>query len=80
MALSAAAMVTLIDEAIASLLQPSEGAAIKRTGDSGGVSLENYSLDELRSLRREYATLAATAANSGSSFQMSKVTNVATSA
>jgi len=71
-----AEMVVLIDAAIEAKLT---GGAVQSVG-SRGTSIQHMTLSELRALRREYATLAATAAGDNGSLQIAKVTNAETSA
>lgn len=73
---SAAAMVVLIDQAIADKMT---GGAVQSAG-AGGTSMSNYSLTELWNLRSKYGQLAAAAAGENGSLQLTKVTNVETSA
>lgn len=72
---TAAEMVAFIDEAIAGLMDPARGAAIKKSGSQAGVMMEAYDLSELRDLRREYKTEIAEAASDTGMLSLSKVTN-----
>jgi len=75
MAVSPSAMVVLIDEAIAAKLAGATGGAIKRVSDASGITVEHYTLDELRLLRREYASLAVDAASSTGGIGLTLITN-----
>lgn len=72
---TAAAMIVLIDEAIAGLIDPARGAAIKRSGSAAGVMMETHDLESLKNLRREYAQLAVEASGETGALSITRVTN-----
>lgn len=74
MTTSAAAMVVLIDDTIATRLSGS-AAGVKAAGDAA-AHLEFFTMDELKKLRREYALLATQAASSTGGLAIATITNI----
>ncbi len=70
-----AQMIVLIDEAIAGLIDPARGAAIKKSGSAAGVMMETHDLESLKNLRREYAQLSTEDASETGALSISRITN-----
>lgn len=74
MSRTAAEMVDLYTEAIARKLDPTLGDAVKKAGDSSGINVENFSLDELEAGLAKWRVIAAAGAGSTGSIQLSTIT------